>query len=147
MALATDLVYKAPYAQQIQNSGILATAGIALDATTSDMSVGGTAGTQGGLCVGARFNPMGTTTAGIVWLGLSDDGGSTFHIYDQQTVAAETITATSAAGTPIDFMTKGAVISEDNPLRLGASGVVGFGFSTTITPSPGHAFFVELEDF
>lgn len=142
------VTHKAPYAQSVDQVSVLATAGVTQDATTSDASVGPTIGANGGLCVGAQFNPVETTTAGIVWLFLSEDAGATYRTIDQQTVAAETITATSAAGTPISFKTKGAIISEDNPLRLGASDILGFGFCTTITPSSvGHVFSAEVENF
>lgn len=141
------VTHKAPYVQSIDLGIGFVTGGIDIDATTTDVTQTSTGGANGGLCVGARFSPEETTTAGVAWMFLSNDGGSTFRILDQQTVAAATITATSAAGTPIDFTVKGAVISEDNPVRMGASNIIGFGFSTTITPSVGHGFFSEVENF
>jgi hypothetical protein len=138
--------FKAAYVQGVADYDAFASAGVTLDATTSDVTTAGTAGANGALLVGARFVPMQTTTAGAIWLFLSNDGGATFKPFDAQIIAAETLSVT-AVGTAVDFKQQGAVISKDNAVRLGASTVIGFAFSTSITPSSGHVFHSQLENF
>lgn len=141
--------YKAPYPQPPFNvANPLATSGIALDATTTDATQAVTAGADGGRLVGAQFMPMETiSTAAPAWLFLSTDGGSTFRPISAVDVSAITISATSAPeGSP--FQVREANISPSNPVLLGASHIVAFGYATAMAPSTiGHACLIEVEDF
>lgn len=143
------LTYKAPYPQPPYNTANpLATAGITLDATTTDATQAVTAGADGARLVGAAFMPMETiSTAAPAWLFISTDGGSTFRPISGLDVAAITISATSAPeATP--FQAKGANISQDNAIHIGASHIIAFGYATAMAPaSIGHACLIELEDF
>jgi hypothetical protein len=104
-------------------TAIPATANTARDGTGTITTVFTAASPCGSLVEDVRIKATGTTTAGMVRLFYSSDGGTTWRLVDELAV-----TAITPSGTLASFV--GTFAGPHLPLRMGAGGSHRLGIST-----------------